>query len=174
MSDATQPDAPEETTEAQDAPNLPKSQAELDAIIQARLTRERSKFADYDDLAAKAARLDEIDAERMTAEERAEARVRAAEEKAAAAEAKVAEAQRLATRATLAAEFGIAEDVVDLIDGPDEETMRSRAERLAAIAAPADAPAPVGIRLPGGRQAESGSAGDVHTALGRQILGLDN
>ena len=136
MSDTTQPDAPEETPEAQDAPNLPKSQAELDAIIQAR--------------------------------------VQAAEEKAAAAEAKVAEAQRLATRATLAVEFGIAEDVVDLIDGPDEETMRSRAERLAVLAASADAPAPVGIRLPGDRQAESGSAGDVHTALGRQILGLDN
>lgn len=39
----------------------PASQEELDRIIQGRLDRERKRFGDYDDLKARAARLDEIE-----------------------------------------------------------------------------------------------------------------
>lgn len=55
----------------------PESQAELDRIIQDRLSRERAKFADYDDLKTKASRLDEIEAANQTELEKAQ---RAAEE----------------------------------------------------------------------------------------------
>lgn len=40
----------------------PASQADLDRIVEQRLARERSKFADYDDLKGKAAKFDELDA----------------------------------------------------------------------------------------------------------------
>lgn len=64
----------------------PRSQAELDRIISERVQRERSKFADYNDLKKAAKRLDEIEAANKTELERlteratqAEARVRAFE-----------------------------------------------------------------------------------------------
>lgn len=40
----------------------PATQADLDRIVEQRLSRERAKYADYDDLKAKAAKLDEADA----------------------------------------------------------------------------------------------------------------
>lgn len=42
------------------------SQEELDRIVGQRLARERSKFADYDDLKAKAAKFDEVDSASKT------------------------------------------------------------------------------------------------------------
>lgn len=39
----------------------PETQEELDAIIGARLKREREKYADYEELKAKAAKLDEAE-----------------------------------------------------------------------------------------------------------------
>ena len=46
------------------------TQAELDRIVQDRLARERGKFGDYDDLKAKAAKLDELEAANQTELER--------------------------------------------------------------------------------------------------------
>lgn len=48
--------------ESTDTFTPPASQADLDRIVEQRLARERSKFADYDDLKAKAAKFDEADA----------------------------------------------------------------------------------------------------------------
>lgn len=62
----------------------PASQAELDRIIAERLSRERSKYADYEDLKAKAQRLAEIEEANKTeaqrsAEQLAELQARVAE-----------------------------------------------------------------------------------------------
>lgn len=151
-----------EATAAAPRAALPTTQADLDAIIAARLQRERAKFSDYEDLVAKAARLDDLERAAQSEEERLRADLAAATERAEAAE-------RARLKTEIAAQFGIASDNIDLIDGPDEETMRSRAERLAAMTAPA----PVGFSLPGDRKTESGG-GDVREAFGRRILGLDN
>ena len=48
----------------------PSSQDELDRIIQKRLDRERSKFADYDDLKSKADKLREFEDAQKTAEQK--------------------------------------------------------------------------------------------------------
>ena len=48
----------------------PSSQEELDRIIQKRLDRERSKFADYDDLKSKADKLREFEEAQKTAEQK--------------------------------------------------------------------------------------------------------
>jgi peptidoglycan hydrolase CwlO-like protein len=44
----------------------PATQEEFDRLVQGRLARERAKFADYDDLKAKAAKFDEADAASKT------------------------------------------------------------------------------------------------------------
>jgi hypothetical protein len=46
--------------------NPPASQDEFDRMVGDRLARERQKFADYDDLKAKAAKFDEVDAASKT------------------------------------------------------------------------------------------------------------
>jgi hypothetical protein len=55
---------PEETDPPSFTP--PASQADLDRIVEQRLARERQKFADYDDLKAKAAKVDELEAASKT------------------------------------------------------------------------------------------------------------
>lgn len=48
----------------------PKSQAELDRIVEARIARERRKFADYDEVKAKAEKYDKVLDEQKTESER--------------------------------------------------------------------------------------------------------
>lgn len=48
----------------------PASQEELDRIIQSRLDRDRKRFADYDDVKAKAGRVDELEAVKVDLEGR--------------------------------------------------------------------------------------------------------
>lgn len=62
------------------------TQADIDRIVAERLTRERSKFADYDDLKSKAAKLTELEKAQMSEAEKQAARV-------AELEAQIAQAQ---------------------------------------------------------------------------------
>lgn len=59
------------------------TQAELDKIVSDRLTREKTKFADYDDLKAKATKFDEFEAANATELEKANKRADDAEKAAA-------------------------------------------------------------------------------------------
>ena len=54
------------------------SQADLDRIVAERLTREKAKFADYDDFKTKAAKFDESQAAAMTEQEKLKADLEAA------------------------------------------------------------------------------------------------
>lgn len=86
----------EKTEVEKDAGETAKSltQAEVDAIVEARLARERKKFADYDDLKSKAGKLDEIEAANLSELEKERKRATAAEEKASAI-AKERDAERI-------------------------------------------------------------------------------
>ena len=53
--------APTSITLTVPEPEKTFTQSEVDSIVKDRLTRERAKFPDYDDLKAKAARLDELE-----------------------------------------------------------------------------------------------------------------
>lgn len=55
------------------------TQADVDRIVQDRLTRERSKFADYDNLKTKASEFDKLQSEQMSELEKAQERAAAAE-----------------------------------------------------------------------------------------------
>lgn len=100
------------------------SQDDLNRVLDARLKREREKFADYKDVKAKASRLDEI-------EQASKSEAQKATDRLAAAEKDVAVARRESLRLRVAAKHGISDDDADLfLNGDDEATLTRQAERL--------------------------------------------
>ena len=90
------------------------TQADVDRIVAERLTREREKFKDYDDLKAKAEGAKTV------------------EQKLAELETKHAEAEARAMRSDVAAKHGISAEDRDLfLTGSDEATLTAQAKRLA-------------------------------------------
>ena len=112
----------------------PATQEKLDAIVGARLKREREKYADYEDLKAAAAKA--ADSEAAREKELEEARAEVERLKAEAAERDAA-AERDELRAKVAKEAGVP---ADLVAGEDEAAMRSFAEAVAAYARKPAAP----------------------------------
>lgn len=104
------------------------TQEELDRVVSDRLSRERGKFADYNDLKAKAAEYDKAQDAAKTAEQRA-----AEQAQKAADDARIAGER--ADRAELGVEHGIGKDFLDLLGGGSREDMSARAERLAPLLA---------------------------------------
>ncbi len=115
-------------------PDKVLTQAEVDRIVAERVQRERSKYADYGDLKAKAAKFAELQQAQMTETERTAARLAEMEREAATARAE-------ALRFKVAARFGIGDEDADLfLTGSDESTITRQAERLRSLrttAAPA-------------------------------------
>jgi hypothetical protein len=102
------------------------SQDDLNRIITERVSRERSKFSDYDDIKAKAAKFDELDQANKSEIERAQERVAAAEKA-----AEVAQSEALRLRIAAKHQISDAEDIALFLTGTDEETLTKQAERLA-------------------------------------------
>lgn len=118
MSDTEQTEAAEQQKPGDDEKQQEQestfTQADVDRIVRERVKREREKFADYDDLKAKAG-------EKATAEERL-----------ADIEKRYAEAEARALRADIASKHGITAEDRDLfLTGSDEETLTTQAKRLA-------------------------------------------
>lgn len=114
------------------------SQEQLDGILKGRLARERekvaSKYADYDDLKAKAAKFDEAEAAQTSDLEKARKEV----EELKAAAAKRDEADRVRDlRNKVSKATGVP---ADLISGTDEESMTAFAEAVAKFAKKPSAP----------------------------------
>lgn len=96
------------------------SQADFDAAIQARIARERAKFADYDEVKARADKLAEIEEANKTEAEKVAERLAAAEKRAAELESK-------ATRAEVAAAKGVP---VELLLGSTKDELEAFADTL--------------------------------------------
>ena len=112
---------------ASEKPERTFTQAELDAIVQDRLKRDRQKYADYEDVKAKAAKFDEL-------EEAAKSDLQKATERADALQAKLdamqeAETQRL-MRADVAKEVGVP---AELLTGATAEDCREQAKAIMAF-----------------------------------------
>jgi len=84
MPEGTDPPAPAQNEGGDNGQPAEKmlSQTEVDRIVQDRLARERGKYGDYDDLKAKAAKLDEIEQANASELEKAVKRAEEAESKA--------------------------------------------------------------------------------------------
>jgi len=104
------------------------TQAEVDAIVGDRLKRERAKHADYSELKAKAARLDEIEAASKSELEKAVERAEKAEQ--ALADIKAA-AEVAALRAEVAKEKGVD---AELLRGTTREELEEHADAIKAFA----------------------------------------
>jgi len=101
------------------------SQDDLNKVISERIQRERAKYADYKDVKAKAAKLDEIENSNRTEAEKHQARVTELESE---LNAVRSESMRL----RIASEHGItdADDIALFLTGTDEETLTKQAKRL--------------------------------------------
>jgi hypothetical protein len=139
----------------------PESQDALNKIVEQRLARERSKYADYDDVKAKAARLDEIEAASKSELEKAQQALAERDEQ---LQKLPAEARRQAIKfASTASQLGFLdpEDAlvfigdVDLSDSAAVKTaLTELAERKPHLVAEA------GKRIPSRPKPKSGSAAD--------------
>jgi len=124
MSEQTAPtEGTEETNEQGKAFEPIASQEALDKIVQARVARERAKFADYDDLKTQAAKFAEFEESQKTEAEKAAERLAAAEKRAAELEAKAA-------RAEVAAAKGVP---ASLLTGNTVEELEASADALIAF-----------------------------------------
>jgi len=98
----------------------PASQADLDRIIGDRVARERGKFADYDELKAKAAELDK-------ASEATKSEIQKATERADAAERRAKDAEISALRAEVAGAKGVP---LTALAGSTREELEKAAESI--------------------------------------------
>jgi hypothetical protein len=118
----------------------PATQADLDRIVQDRLARERAKFADYDDLASKAALWDEIEQASLTEFEKQSDALSAAEQRYQAAQQRIVTAELRA--AGVPAELVEDLDLSRFVDGDgeiDEARIGALRDKYAALA-PAGTP----------------------------------
>ena len=107
------------------------TQADIDRIVADRVKRERAKYADYDEVKAKAAQFEQLDSA-------AKSEVEKATERAAAAEAKLAKAEADATRLAVAMSKGLTESQAKRLVGSTREDLEADADELLATFRPAD------------------------------------
>ena len=114
----------QETGQAAEATFEPiTSQEGLDKIVQTRLARERSRYADYDALKAKAEQFDAAEAANRTDLEKAILRAEKAEQE---LQAKTSESERL----RVISKHAIPEEYQDLITASDAEGMEAQAAKI--------------------------------------------
>ena len=103
-----------------------ESQEDLDRIIEKRLARERAKFADYEEVKAKAAKVDEIEEEKKSDLQRALDQIEALKAEAEQSKAAAAQAERAVLVEKVAASKGVpakyltGESEEDLVASADE------------------------------------------------------
>lgn len=104
------------------------TQAELDQLIKDRLERERKKYAGFDDLKAKAAKLDEIEAAKKTDEEKALAKLKELQDKIAEKEAAILKAELREKKRSALDQAGLTlpkdvsiSDLLDMMPGGEDD-----------------------------------------------------
>jgi len=101
----------------------PADQAELDKIVESRLARERAKFADYDEVKAKAVEFDK-------ATEKNKSDLEKAADRATKAEAEAATARIEAARASVALDEGLTPTQAKRLVGTTREELLADAQEL--------------------------------------------
>ncbi|MEB8399705.1 capsid assembly scaffolding protein Gp46 family protein [Enterococcus casseliflavus] len=120
-----------------------ETQEELDRIIQERLSREKWKFADYDEIKTRNAALEtEVDALKSTIEETSNA-AKTHEQTIADLNKQIAEKETVNLRTRIALQNGLPIDLADRLIGSDEESIKADAERLAGYVSKKQTPPPL-------------------------------
>lgn len=133
------------------------SQEEFDKALSKRLDRERSKFADYDDLKQKASEYDQLQESQKSELQKERERAEAAEKRASAAE-----------RTALVTRIASEEDVIpEVLHGDTEEEMRAAAARIKEWrdTGKRQAPKPKSLKSGSGSDPRDGESGRAAAAL---------
>lgn len=102
-------------------PLLP--QADVDSIVEKRLERERSKFADYETLKEKAGKVDSITNEFQT-------KLKEKDTKVSELDKELAKARLETDKVKIVHEFGLKDELHEFVTGDTADEMRQRAEKL--------------------------------------------
>lgn len=102
------------------------SQSDVNRIVEDRLRREQAKYADYDDLKAKAAKFDEQ-------EEANKSELQKATEANRKLESQLAKQKHAGLVANACLKHGIPAEFADLVTGDDEESIDKTAEKVAKL-----------------------------------------
>ena len=157
----------EQNGAANGAPETPQStftQADVDRIVADRLGRERGKYADYDQLKAKAGEFDKL-AEAQKTEQQKLA------EQLATAQAEVTAARTEALRLKVATAKGLPSALAARLHGASEEEMTADADALLAALGPArtaDPRRPVESLKPGALPAGEPASVDMNQRMRQQ------
>jgi hypothetical protein len=111
------------------------TQADLDRIVEDRLGRERKKYEGFEELKARAARADELEAQNQSEIEKAQGKLTKAEQRAAEAEAKL-------LRYEVAQEKDVPAKLVPLLTATDKEGLEAQANLILENAKPGEQPPP--------------------------------
>ncbi|MCT1181745.1 DUF4355 domain-containing protein [Lactococcus lactis] len=123
--------------------NLPKTQEELNQIIETRLARQKetieANFADYDELKTKIAALEADN----TAYQAAVEESKSWEQEKADYEKQISGYKITQLKQSIAIKAGLPLDLADRLSGDDEESLKADAERFSGFIKPQTPPAPL-------------------------------
>jgi hypothetical protein len=145
MADEPKPDPAPEPKGEEGTQTL--TQAEVDKVVADRLARERAKYADYDDLKARASKLDELESANQSELEKLTGKVASLTD-----ENKGTKAENLRLRVALAK--GLTGDKAELADrlrGDTQEELEADADKLLSFVSKEPEPKPdfgAGVRDP--------------------------
>lgn len=100
------------------------TQADVDSVVEKRLERERNKYSDYEDLKAKAAKVDTISTEFTE-------KLKTAGTEKSELEKQLGAAKLETEKVKVIHEFKLSDDLAEFVTGDNADEMRKRAEKLA-------------------------------------------
>lgn len=98
-------------------------QEEVDKVVESRLERQKKQYADYDDLKEKAGKVDSIASEFTE-------KLKAKDTEIDTYKGDLGKAKLETTKVKVMHEFKLSDELAEFINGADEDTIRSQAEKL--------------------------------------------
>lgn len=113
-----------------------ETQEELDAIVKARIARERKKYQDYDQLKTRVEELETEKSSLQTALNDAKSNTDSYTEEISTLKNQIADYETANLRTKVALQYGLPIDLADRLQGDDEDGLKVDAERLASFIKP--------------------------------------
>lgn len=127
-------------TEQPDETKVTMTQAQLDALVQTRLDRDRKKYADYDDLKAKAAEFEKQKQAQMTEAEKKDARIKELETQTADLKNQLTDREARVLRVQTLEEEGLPASWADRVRGMTPEEIKADVAELRTLLGAKKAP----------------------------------
>ena len=119
------------------------TQEEFDAAIKGRLSREKEKYGDYDQLKSRVAELEEENVGLKSTIEATNQSKADADKQLEEMQNQISNYETASLRTRVALQYGLPYDLADRLQGTDEESLKADAERLASFVKPTEHFAPM-------------------------------